>query len=239
MLATYDRELPFGTLKLRGGVNFVNHQNAKDETGSIGELALQVGEEGGPHAFQVSASKKFSDPALEAFDPLYTRLFDLGGERQVNTAETTGTGAFETRQAETRYAYSGDRAGFNLFAFYRESDFPITPTQASDEYGGGAGVYYLLRHNLRAFASYSKFRHELPNSNVSAGQNRPVTPGDTRLIFTEGTSPSFGLTYNISDSLSLSMGAVFTENDSNEQRRQFTDDVAYIRIDYKGTARGE
>lgn len=239
MLATYDRELPFGTLELRGGFNFVNHQNAKDETGAIGELALQIGRAGAPNTFRFSASKKFSDPALEAFDPLYTRLFDLGGERQVNSAETTGTGAFETRQAEANYSFSGDRVGLNVFAFFRESDFPINPTQATDEYGGGVGVYYLLRQNLRAFANYYQFRSELPNSSASAGQNRPVTAGDTSTVYTDGTSPGFGLTYNISDTLSLSVGAVFTENDSNEQRRQFTDDVAYFRIDYKGTAKGE
>lgn len=229
IVARYDRDMPFGVLDLRGGVDYVDYENgASDSTPAV---AFKVhSNEGELHSWSASFSQKFTDPAMDAYDPFYSRLLDVSETRIIDPGKIVGVGVYETRRAELNYGYNGPRIGVTLSAFTGDSSFLLNAADDGTEAGGGAGLSYLVSERMTLWLDYYQSRTELPhNPNGS---------------FAETTSPSFGISYAITDSLNVVGGAYSTDNDSDirdlktsKLTQKYKDSVLYLTVEYKGQSK--
>lgn len=226
--ATYERELPYGTFKLETGANWVTHDNGVNENAPRGELEFEFNG-GGPNELRLAASTKYSDPALEAYDPLYSRTYDVGVGTPVNANQISGDGVFDSDRVEASYARSGRRMRINLLAYINNRESLLGASDADvEEQGYNVGLSYLLRDSLSIWARYNASENDFKNKNSSV----------------KGTATTVGLDYSISQNLKFSVGASFGEENSEvidprlesneEDQRDFSNDIVFLKIEYTG-----
>ena len=219
LAAKYERELPYGTFELSAGVNWANHDDGVEENAPMAQLNFQYDGDGGVDVFKLAISTKYSDSALDAYDPLYSRLYDVGVNKLANVNETTGVGAFDSDRGEVGYTYNGQLIKLSLLAFFSKRDFFSGASEANvEQVGYGTGLSYQARENLSLWASYYLTDSDYPTTDS----------------YVKGTTPSFGINYTVSDTVSLTMGISFAEEKSSVPGRGYDNDVTFLRIDYRG-----
>ena len=235
VVAGYDRETPWGSLGVQGGYNFFDFENGVSENEPVIQGALVVGgKEGSANALTFSASQKFSDPALDVFDPIYTRLFQVQGVGTVDTNERAGTGASRTRRGELSFERRGDRYGLKLFGYYQNLDRPVDIQESQKEKGGGLNLNYVLRERLNVWVSYFRFESDFVNRRTG---DEDAAKGDADTgepINVNGETVAVGLTWQVRDRISLSAGAKWETNDSNSVERRFEDNTVFVSLQYQG-----
>ena len=225
LIASYNREMPFGILDLRAGVDYVDHEiGSSDSTAAIDLRVTSNKDE--LHAWSITYSNKFTDPAMDAYDPYYSRLLDVSEIRQVDPGKIVGTGVYETERAEVGYGYNGSRMRVTLSAFAGKSGFLLNAVDDGEEVGGGVGLSYLLSERMTLWADYYQSRTEFPNRNNG---------------FAETASPSIGLAYALTERLNIAVGAYNVDSNSdlrdpktNKLTQKYEDSVLYLTVEYKG-----
>ncbi len=229
IVARYNRDMPFGELDVRGGVNYVDYEIGASE--STPALALKVSSyEGALHSWSMTYSNKYTDPAMDAYDPFYSRLLDVSETRVIDPGKIVGVGVYETERTELNYGYNGARIGLTLGAFSGSSGFLLNAADDGEEKGGGVGLSYLVSERMTLWLDYYQSRTEFPNN-----------PNGS---YAETASPSFGISYAITDSLNIVGGAYSTDNDSdirdpetNKLTQKYKDSVLYLTVEYKGQSK--
>ncbi len=228
--AGYDRETPWGSLGIQGGYNFLDFENGVSESDPSLQASLVIGgKEESANALTFSASQKFSDPALDVFDPIYTRLFQVQGVGTIDTNERAGTGASRTRRGELSFERHGDRYGVKLFGYLQDLDRPVDIQETQKEKGGGLNLSYVLRERINVWASYFRFESDFTNKRID---NDPANTGDP--VSVDGVTVAAGLSWQIRERVSLSIGAKREKDDSNSVERRFTDNTVFVNIQYQG-----
>jgi hypothetical protein len=228
LVARYNREMPFGILDARLGLNYVNDENgASDSTPMV---AMKVtSNKDSLHSWALTYSTRYTDPAMDAYDPFYSRLLDVSETREIQPGQIVGVGAYKTDRGEVSYGYNGSRLGITLSAFTGKNDYLLNSAENGNEKGGGVGLSYLISERMTLWADYYQSRTEYPNK------------GDK---FAKTKSPSFGIAYAITESLSVVGGAYISDNDSDitdpktgKLTQQYKDEVLYMTVEYKGQSK--
>jgi len=228
--ATYERELPYGTFELSSGVNWVAHDNGTDESAPMGELEFEYdGGGGGANVLRLAASTKYSDPALDAYDPLYSRTYDVGAGDPMNANQISGDGVFSSDRIEAGYIRNGKRIRFNLLAYLNNRESLLNASEADvEEKGFNVGLSYLLRDSLSLWVRYNASDNDFKNNNSTV----------------KGMFTSAGFDYSITQYLKLSVGASDGEEDSEainpsldietDDQRDFSNTIVFLRLEYRG-----
>jgi len=228
ILGRYNREMPFGVLDLRVGANYVDHEvGASDSTAAY---ALKVtSHKDAFHGWSISYSSKFTDPAMDAYDPFYSRLLDVSETRTIDPGKIVGIGAYETERGDVSYAYNGSRIGVTMSAFMGKNSYQLDAAADGEEKGGGIGLSYLVSERMTLWLDYYQSRTEFPNKDNG---------------FAETRSPSFGVSYAVTESLNVVAGAYKVDNDSdirdpetNKLTQKYEDNVLYLTVEYKGQSK--
>ena len=225
IIASYNREMPFGILDARAGVDYVDHEiGSSDSTAAVDLRVTSYKDE--LHAWSITYSNKFTDPAMDAYDPYYSRLLDVSEARTVDPGKIIGTGVYETERVEVGYGYNGSRIRLTLSAFAGKSGFLLNAVDDGEEVGGGVGMSYLLSERMTLWADYYQSRTEFPNRNNG---------------FAETASPSIGLAYALTERLNIAVGAYNVDSNSdlrdpktNKLTQKYEDSVLYLTVEYKG-----
>ena len=228
IIATYNREMPFGILDLRAGVDYVDHEIGSSDSTPALDLRVTSNKDA-LHSWSITYSDKFTDPAMDAYDPYYSRLLDVSETRLIDPGKIVGTGVYETERAELNYGYNGSRIGLTLSAFVGKSSFLLNAADDGEEKGGGVGLSYLLSERMTLWMDYYQSRTEFPNRNNG---------------FAETASPSVGLAYALTERLNIAVGAYNVDNDSdlrdpktNKLTQKYEDSVLYLTVEYKGQSK--
>lgn len=228
--ATYERELPYGTFELSSGVNWVAHDNGTDESAPMGELEFEYdGGGGGANVLRLAASTKYSDPALDAYDPLYSRTYDVGAGDPMNANQISGDGVFSSDRIEAGYIRNGKRIRFNLLAYLNNRESLLNASDADvEEKGFNVGLSYLLRDSLSLWVRYNASDNDFKNKNSTV----------------KGMFTSAGFDYSITQNLKLSVGASDGEENSEvinpsldietDDQRDFSNTIVFLRLEYRG-----
>ncbi|RUM92154.1 MAG: hypothetical protein DSZ28_09885 [Thiothrix sp.] len=215
--ATYERELPYGTFEVNTGVNWVAYDNGVDESAPMGELVFEY--DGGGGVLRLAASTKYSDPALDAYDPLYSRSYDVGVGDPVNANEISGDGAFDSERVEANYTRNGKRVRLNLLAYLNNRKSLLGGSDADvEEVGYSAGLSYQLRESVSLWARYNIIDNDFT----------------TKGSYVEGSAASTGLDYILSRDFKLTVGASFGEEKSDDPKRDFSNDIVFLKFEYTG-----
>ncbi|MGF1547577.1 MAG: hypothetical protein ACFCUG_09630 [Thiotrichales bacterium] len=221
LVGKYRRDLPYGRLLLGAGLANINYDEGGSEDTPVALVSLTIGNQGDPNQLRLALSNNISDPALDANDPLFSRLYQFEGERLINPGEVTGVGAYELTKGELVYSYTGVRFNSSLAAFVNQKAYPDIPDIDTEERGGSISIGYSLGERLGIWASFSKSSTDYVN-------------GSNAGTFVNGTVPQGGITYLFNDRVSLSVGASQIKNESNAARLDYNDDVIFMRVDYRG-----
>lgn len=219
----YKRELPYGDLLLKGGVNWVQHDSGVDASDPYGALKFKYVSQSGYHTLTTTLSSQYSDPALDAYNPLYTRLYDVGIDRVVNPNELVGTGAYKRDRAEVIYAINGSRLGMSVTGFANKRSYFILDDTDTRDKGVAYGISYRLNPLTYVWAGYYTASIDYLKTDLHL----------------DARSPNVGLSYNLSDTLTLTVGVVSEENDSNDPEKEYKDDIYYVKLEYKGLKKQE
>jgi hypothetical protein len=232
---TYERDLPYGTFELSSGVNWVAHDNGTDESAPMGELEFEYdGGGGGANVLRLAASTKYSDPALDAYDPLYSRTYDVGAGDPMNANQISGDGVFSSDRIEAGYIRNGKRIRFNLLAYLNNRESLLNASDADvEEKGYNVGLSYLLRDNLSLWVGYNASDNNFKNKNSTV----------------KGMFTSAGFDYSITQHYKLSVGASDGEENSeainpsldteNDDQRDFSNTIFFLRLEYRGVPKGK
>ncbi|MGF1642330.1 MAG: hypothetical protein ACFCUJ_01720 [Thiotrichales bacterium] len=221
VVGKYRRDLPYGRLLLGAGLGQISYENGGSEDSPIALASIALGNKEDPNQLRLALSQNISDPALDANDPLFSRLYLFEGERLINPSEVTGVGAYELTKGELVYTFAGTRFNSSISGYVNRKEYPDVPDINTDEKGGSVSVGYSLGERLGIWASFGKSSTDYLNG-TNAG------------IFVNSTSPQGGITYLFNDRLTLSVGTSRIKNDSNELRLDYDDDVVFFRVDYRG-----
>jgi len=222
--ATYERELPYGTFEMNAGINQVAHDSGVDESAPMGELAFEYDGDGGGNVLRLAASSKYSDPALDAYDPLYSRSYDVGAGDPVSATEFSGYGVFESERVEASYVRNGQRLRIDFLAYLnnRESLLREGASEADvEEVGYSAGLSYQLRETLSFWARYNVVDSDFTK----------------KKSYIEGSATSTGIDYRPSQNLKFTVGASFGEEKSDDPQRDFSNDIVFLQFEYSGVPR--
>lgn len=222
-IATLARETPWGSIGLTGGYNLLDFENGFTDNQPLLEGTLVVGEADGSNSFRISAASKFSDPALDVFDPSFTRLFSVNGLGTVDSDERAGTGATETKRVEASFEHRGDLYGVNLFGFSQTVKRPVSTDQSQEEVALGINFNFAFSHNLYAWATYYQFETDF----VNTGEH------------IEGKTPALGLNWLMKENWSVSVGAKLNEENSNTVERNFEDESVFVSLQYQAESKIE
>jgi len=220
MGAAYERELPYGTFQITTGFNWVNHDNGIEENAPMGELEFEY--DNGANVLRLAASSKYSDPALEAYDPLYSRQYDVGVGKPVNANEVSGVEVVDSNRAEASYTREGARVKATVLG-YLENREPLLGNPASylEQVGYNVGLAYQLRDNLSLWVGHNASDNDFTKKNS----------------YVKSVSTSVGVNYNISQYLKLTVGASVGEDSSDDPKRDFSNDIVFLRIEYSGASK--
>lgn len=228
LVGRYKREMPFGILELQGGVDFVDHENGASD--SLPTVSFKISSN--PEAFQawkLTYSRRYTDPAMDAYDPFYTRLIEDSETRVIEPAKVVGVGAYETGRGEISYGYNGARFGLTTTVYAADNSYLLDAGEDSNEWGAGVGLSYLFSERISFWMDYFQSRTEYPNKNDG---------------FAETAAPSIGMSYAITETLNLALGAYNIDNDSdirdpttNELTQKYKDNVVYLNVEYKGQSK--
>ncbi len=228
IIAAYNREMPFGILDLRVGVGYVDHEIGSSDSTPAVDLRVTSNKDA-LHSWSITYSDKFTDPAMDAYDPYYSRLLDVSETRLIDPRKIVGTGVYQAERAKLKYGYNGSRIGLTLSAFVGKSSFLLNAADDGEEKGGGAGLSYLLSERMTLWMDYYQSRTEFPNRNNG---------------FAETASPSIGLAYALTERLNITVGAYNVDNDSdlrdpktNKLTQKYEDSVLYLTVEYKGQSK--
>jgi hypothetical protein len=170
---------------------------------------------------RLAASSKYSDPALDAYDPLYSRSYDVGAGDPVSATEFSGYGVFESERVEASYVRNGQRLRIDFLAYLnnRESLLREGASEADvEEVGYSAGLSYQLRETLSFWARYN-----VVDSDFTKKES-----------YIEGSATSTGLDYSPSQNLKFTVGASFGEEKSDDPQRDFSNDIVFLQFEYSG-----
>ena len=229
ILASYDRETPWGSLGIEGGYNLIDFENGvSDEAPLIQGTLVVGGKEESANSLTFSASQKFSDPALDVFDPAYTRLFNVQGVGVVDTNEKAGTGASRARRGEVAFEHHGDLYGIKLFGFYQDLDRPVDLQQSQLDKGGGVNAGLTVTESVNVWASYYGSRSDFVN--IAVGNGNAV--GEP--IRVDGQNVAAGINWQVWQNLTFAAGVRRDQERSNSVQRRFTDNIVFFSLQYQG-----
>jgi hypothetical protein len=217
---TYERELPYGTFEISTGMNWVNYDDGAKDSAPMAQFEFEYDSGGGLDVFKLSASSKYSDATLDAYDPLFSRLYDLGVNNPLNANEVAGIGAFESERVEASYTRGSRRVTASLLAYLNNRTALLRTDAEGDveEVGYGVGLAYQIKEYLSLWASYYESDSDFPEKNS----------------YVTGSTPSIGFDLDLSDKLALSAGTSFGEEKSNEPKRDFSNNIVFLRLEYRG-----
>ncbi len=229
IVGRYNREMPFGVLDLRLGLNYVDHEVGASDSTAAYEFKVNSHEDAF-HAWGATYSSKFTDPAMDAYDPFYSRLLDVSETRVIEPGKIVGVGVYKTERGELDYGYNGSRIGVTLSAFVGKNSYQFAAENNGEEKGGGVGLSYLVSDRMTLWLDYYQSRTEFPNNKNGS--------------YAETVSPSFGISYAITDSLNVVAGAYSVDNDSdirdpktNRLTQKYKDNVLYLTVEYQGQSK--
>ncbi len=229
LLTRYDRETPWGSIGLEGGYNLIDFENGVSDEAPVIQGSLVVGgKEGSANSLTFTASQKFSDPALDVFDPAYTRLFNVQGVGVVDTNEKAGTGASRERRGEVAFEHYGDLYGIKLFGYYQDLDRPVDLQQSQLDKGAGINAGLALSENVNVWASALASRSDFVNIEVGNGL------GAGEPVHVDGRNVAAGINWQVWQNLTFAAGVRRDQEKSNSVQRRFTDDIVFMSLQYQG-----
>lgn len=230
----YERDMPFGVLNARGGVATVSYENGASDSAPLFEVNV-ANEEALGYLYSISLSKKYSDPALEAYDPFYSSLLEINDQQALAPNEITGAGVYELDKAEVTYGLQGSRFGINFAAFGAQRN-PLLSGFETTDFGGGAGISYLLSERLVVSGDTSIYRSEYQEEDIVEGTSSGAQPTvQTVDRYADITSSGVALSYALRESLFLKVGMRLQDSVSNDPDRQYKDEIITFNVEYRGT----
>ncbi len=219
----YRRDLPHGNLLVGAGTSHFSQEGGDSKSAPAAYLRYRFGDRDSASKFRLALSHNISDPALDAYDPLYTRLYDFAGERLINPGEITGVGAYELTKAEGVFSYDTARVNVTVAGYGNNKKYYETANINSEERGASLGLSYNFNDRLAVFGFVNQVNVDFPNSGIHV----------------DSSFPQLGLSYSLNDQLSMAVGAGQSRNKSNDPRLDYDDDLVFFRMDYKGVSKGE
>ncbi len=233
--ANYERETPYGVLNLHAGASWADHENGATDSAPLFEAKL-ASEEGLGQNYSISLSTKYSDPALDAYDPFFTSLLEISDQQTINQNEISGTGVYKQDRLELSYGIQGERLGFSLAGFSTKSNQLLSTVEDTKDIGGGANLSYLLTERAVIWVDGYYSRSEYVD--IIDERDKPAAPeplGARVDRYAEITGVGVGASYTLRDSLSFTLGARNLESQSDDPNRQYKDDILYFNVQYRGT----
>ncbi|MGV6818506.1 MAG: hypothetical protein ACWA44_14715 [Thiotrichales bacterium] len=232
--ANYERDMPFGILNARAGLATASYENGASESAPLFEINV-ANEETLGQIYSVSVSSKYSDPALDAYDPFYSNLLEISDQQALAPNEITGAGVYELDKAEVTYGLQGPRFGVNFAAFGAKRN-PLLSSFETNDYGGGVGVSYQLSERLVIWGDGSVYRTEYPEEIDTDDRTEPVELRGTVVDrYAEVTSTGIALSYALRESLFFRVGMRTLDSVSNDPERQYKDEIVSFNVEYRGT----
>ncbi len=214
----YSRELPYGELKAAAGYNGFHFSNRADKNDPYYELNLHF-DLGGSSSADFVSEFKLTDLALDAFNPLYTRLLSEFNYLRNETTEKGASGVYRATRHSASYTYAGSLTTLTVLGYYvKKNYFSYTENNFEDK-GLGANVSYTLSERASLYAGLTRSNVKYTNAGYDVDVERA----------------GVGVSYNVKEGLYLLLGAQTDVNVSDEIKRDYSDTAYYLQLEYKPT----
>lgn len=215
----YGRDLPYGKFDGAVGYNGFDFDSRSDKNDPYFDVNLKL-DLSGSSTFNFSGAFKLTDLALEAFNPLYTRLLD---ELELNTlfkqtTERGAAGVYRVKRAFGSYDFRGPLFGASVFGFVNQQRYFDNNSTNLDENGVGLSLSYELTEKfmVRGGVSVSDIKYKVANFDV------------------DWTAAEVTGIYNFADNFFMVVGAMIEDSKSDDEPlRDFKDDRLYFAVEYK------
>ncbi|MGV6857345.1 MAG: hypothetical protein ACWA5X_00065 [bacterium] len=217
---SYYRDLPYGSLKGSAGYNGFHFDNRADKNDPYYDLSVHL-DLGGSSSADFVSEYKLTDLALDAFNPLYTRLLSDFDYLRDETTEKGASGVYRATRHSVSYTYAGSLTSVTLLGYFdRKNYFSIIENNFDDK-GVGANISYTLSERVNLYAGITKSKVSYKKAGFDVDVQRA----------------GVGVSYNLREDISILVGAQTDVNESDEVKRDYSDTAYYVQLEYKPTIR--